>query len=760
LVGNYKTQQNGRNGGEPLTDQREKNATTAAVPEFLEGTLEEITYYHEGNYFMVGKLNCPSYRELVTFVGYLPLVQLGESLRLKGGWKVHRKYGRQFQVESWESSIPASVEGIRRFLASGFIKGIGPVLAGKLVDCFKEKTLEVMENEPHLLTRVEGIGEKKAQAIAESFRQRQEIKEIIFVLQKYHINPGLALRLFRHYGSQTVKVLQENPYRPAEEVHGIGFITADKIARQMGLSPHAPSRVRACFYYLLERSAEEGHVYMPEDMLIKKVLELLETDEGTVPEELVREKLEELLQQGRLSAEKLAEGVHAIYLAPYYHAEKGVSLYLRDLLKSFNSPQQDITVKMDTIPGDIKLAAEQKKALEMCSQTGVLIITGGPGTGKTTTICALLHFFQSQGKKVALAAPTGRAAKRMTEATGMEAKTIHRLLEYSFQEGRGFSFGRHEERPLEVDALVVDEASMIDLMLMYNLLKAVPRGCQLILVGDMDQLPSVGAGNVLRDLINSEVIPCVRLHTIFRQAQESLITVNAHRINQGKFPYLNRKGKDFFFIQEEKPEAVRQIIVDLCRERLPSYGGYDPLEDIQVLTPMRRTEVGVEKLNKVLQEALNPPARHKGEIAYGGSIFRLGDRLMQIRNNYEKEVFNGDIGRLVDIDQEEGMIMVRYPDIYGPRDVAYEVSELDELVLSYAVSVHKSQGSEYPVVVMPVLTQHYLMLQRNLLYTAITRGKRLAVLVGTKKAIGIAVGNDKVSERFSYLSKRLQDIIS
>ena len=451
-------------------------------------------------------------------------------------------------------------------------------------------------------------------------------------------------------------------------------------------------------------------------------------------------------------------GKDVVYYAPFYHAELGVARRLKQLLKpgrQWAAGEMKNALERVAAAG-ARLNAEQLQVLEKSMQSGVLVVTGGPGTGKTTTIKALLALFQTLRQKVVLAAPTGRAAKRVTEATGGEAFTIHRLLEYTFTEGEGFRFQRNEENPVEAQVIIIDEASMVDLLLMYNLVKAIPPGCRLVMVGDVDQLPAVGAGNVLKNLIEAGTIPCVRLQHIFRQARESMIIVNAHRVNQGEMPFLNRKEKDFFFIAEEDPERVASLVVQLACERIPGYGPYDPVHDIQVITPMRRTAAGVEQLNILLQKTLNPAQKHKPEISVKGTVFRLGDKVMQVRNNYQKEVYNGDMGLISELDLEEGELVVTFRDSAANRPVVYELSELDELVLSYAVSVHKSQGSEYPVVILPVITQHYLLLQRNLLYTGITRARKMAVLVGTKKALAIAVRNNKAEERYSYLDRRLR----
>ncbi len=684
-------------------------------------------------------------------------MQQGENLVVKGEWQVHNRYGKQLSVDQWEKLLPASKEGMIRYLSSGLIKGVGPVMAERLVSHFGLDTLTVIDQEPHRLKEIEGVGAKKMAGIIKSFRRHKDIQNVLVFLQGYGIGIGQAMRLYRRYGSDTIRVVQENPYRLAEDVFGIGFKTADKIARQLGLAEDAPERIQASITYALGKASEQGHVFLPEDILFERIREMLDISGEPPGEEYLTAQLRLMVEKKRLHAETQETG-KVVYNSLFYYAEEASAklvLQLHRLARQYSLLETEQA--LGQVRHDLEhLTAEQFQVLEKALLNGVLVVTGGPGTGKTTTIKALLAVFQTIRKKVLLAAPTGRAAKRITEATGQEAFTIHRLLEYSYSEDDGFRFQRDEDNPVDASVVIIDEASMVDLMLMFNLLKALPPGCRLILVGDVDQLPSVGAGNVLRDLIGAGTIPCFRLNHIFRQARESMIIINAHRVNSGDMPYLNVKNKDFFFVQEEDAENAARLVVQLCRERLPNYGPFDPLLDIQVLTPMRKTAAGVDRLNTLLQEALNPPGRNKTEIASRGFTYRLGDKVMQVRNNYQKEVFNGDIGLITAIDLVEGELIVTFRDLLYPRPVAYDFSELDELVLSYAVSVHKSQGSEYPVIIMPVLTQHYMLLQRNLLYTGITRARRLAVLVGSKKALAIAVRNNRAEERYSNLDVRLR----
>jgi len=723
--------------------------------ESLEGTLERIRFYNEENGYLVGRLRCVG-GDAITIVGNFPPMQEGESLRIIGRWQVHHRYGRQVAVERWQRVLPVTVKGLKRYLASGLIKGIGPVTAGAIVDQFGLEALQVMEEEPERLQEVPGIGPKKGAMIRENFGKYREMQEVLVFLQGHGIGIGQALRLYRHYGLQAADRVRDNPYMLAEEVAGIGFKTADRIARQMGLAADAPARVRAALLFALRDAAGRGDVCLPREILLERATELLAIPGEVAAAPPLKDHLQKLAGDKKIYCEERAGG-SIVYAAPFYHAEVGVAQGLKALADAPQSwDRRESRAALEAAAGKGSgLTEEQRRVMEQALEKGLLIVTGGPGTGKTTTIRALLSLFHSLNQRVLIAAPTGRAAKRVQEATGEDASTIHRLLEYSYNEGEGFRFMRHEKRPLEADVLIIDEASMVDLILMYHLIKAIPAGCRLIMVGDADQLPAVGAGNVLRDLLDSGAIPAVRLNHIFRQARESLITVNAHRINHGEMPQLNVKNKDFFFVSEAVPDLVAQKVVQLCRERIPNFGPFDPVMDVQVITPMRRTAAGVEKLNKMLQKALNPADRRKNEVTIHGITFRSGDKVMQIRNNYQKEVYNGDIGRITKLNLEEGELIVAYRDAGISRPVVYNFSELDELTLSYATSVHKSQGSEYPVIVMPVITQHYLLLQRNLLYTGITRARKLVVLVGTKKALAIAIRNNRAEERYSFLDSRL-----
>jgi len=732
----------------------------------LRGIVERVTYYSEETGYSVVRLDVRGQRDLVTVVGNLPEVQPGESLRLEGAWSTHQQYGRQFKVERCEQVLPATVEGIKKYLGSGLVKGVGPVTAARIVQRFGADTLRVLDEEPRRLREALGVGRKRAAAIAQAWEEQKHIREVMVFLSSHGVTTGLAVKIYKTYGDDALNVVQGDPYRLARDIWGVGFKTADKIARDLGLPPDSPSRVQAGVAYTLSQQADEGHVYAPEPDLTKEAAELLE-----VPAELVAGAIETLdaeeivrretlvysslpIGEGQREGKALREE-QAVYLAPFYYGEVGVTNRLRALVESpatrllpFRSVDWDNLLRQVTRDSEIELSPQQHEAVRAGLTHKVTVLTGGPGTGKTVSVRTVIAALEAMGCRYALCAPTGRAAKRLSEATGRPAKTVHRLLEYSPMDG----FRRNEENPLEVDCLIVDESSMLDLLLTNHLLKAVDPAAHVLFVGDIDQLPSVGAGDVLRDVIGSDRAAVVRLTTIFRQAADSGIVVNAHRINRGEFPILNEFG-DFYFFSKEDPEEAADLLVDVVLRRIPEKFGFDPVDEVQVLAPMYRGACGVANLNNRLQEALNPASPQKPERRLSGRLFRVGDKVMQTTNNYLRETFNGDIGRIKAIDPVEQTLAVS---IDG-RPVVYDWGETDELVHAFAVSVHKSQGSEYPAVVMPVLTQHYLMLQRNLFYTAITRAKQLVVLVGTRRAIAIAVRNAKVRERHSGLSVRLRE---
>ncbi|NLM36807.1 MAG: ATP-dependent RecD-like DNA helicase [Firmicutes bacterium] len=708
----------------------------------IEGLVERITFHNEQNGYTVARFKTAT--EQLTIVGVLPNISTGESLRLGGDWTVHPTYGRQFKVETFEVLPPVTVEGIERYLGSGLVKGIGPVTAKKIVATFGLETLKVIDETPERLKEVEGIGPQKAEKIRAALAEQKAIQRMMVFLRGVGITPVLATKIYRRYGEQAAAVIRANPYRLADELFGVGFKTADHIAGLLGRKdPVALERVRAGVLYFLRKETEEGHVYVLYTDFVAAVGKELEA-----PEEVVQRAINDLVEEKEVFVED-----NRLYLASFYWCERKTAEKLLLLVKE-QPAARPLLFPAEELG---TLTFEQRLAVEKALQEGVSIITGGPGTGKTTTIRSLIRLCQLRGEKALLAAPTGRAAKRLKEATGEEAKTIHRLLEFGYTPGSGLSYGRNEERPLEADIVIIDEVSMVDLLLFYHLLKALTPGTRLVLVGDQDQLPSVGPGSVLRDLVASGVIPLVRLETIFRQAQESKIVTNAHRINAGKMPVFEGAA-DFFFVHASTPEQIVAEILRLVTVRLPRYLQCDPIEDIQVLSPMRRTITGVDNLNTLLQQTLNPGGGATAEVRFGDRVFRRRDKVMQIRNNYQKMVFNGDLGQIVALDPEEQTLTVAFADEQEERLVSYAYEVLDELVLAYAISVHKSQGSEYPVVIMPLTTQHYILLQRNLLYTGITRAKKMVVLVGTKKALAIAVRNNKIEDRYSWLAPALTEL--
>jgi exodeoxyribonuclease V alpha subunit len=707
------------------------------------GLLEKISYHNVENDFVVAKLREKEKKELTTIVGNLSGVTPGESLKLMGKWVQNKRFGEQFQVESFEVTVPATLHGIQKYLASGLIKGIGPVMSERIVEKFGIHTLEVIEKKPERLSEVEGIGPKRISMIRKAWEEQKGIKEIMIFLQGHGVGSAYSAKIYKQYGDQAIEMVKENPYRLAQDIHGIGFMTADQIAQHLGIDRNSLIRAKAGLLYVLNQLTGEGHVYYPEPKMIQKAKEILHVDE-----EFIIQAVGELTKEKELFLEDLDPDGHlkAVYLAPFHAAEIGVAQKLSNLKESPSNirpihPEKAIEWVQQKL--NIELARSQKEAVLLAAVSKVLIITGGPGTGKTTIITAILRIFQQLKLRILLAAPTGRAAKRMNEATGWEAKTIHRLLEYNPHQG---VFKRDEGDPLESDVVIIDETSMVDTLLMYHLLKAIPSEAHLILVGDVDQLPSVGPGNVLKDIIRSGKFTVVRLTEIFRQAQESMIVVNAHRVNQGEIPVL--KDIDFQFIQEEDPDKILQNILDLCSERIPGQFGFHPLREIQVLTPMHKGTIGVANLNIELQKRLNPG---QPDITLGARSFRIGDKVMQVINNYEKDTFNGDIGWISKIDPEEREVTIDF----DGRLVPYDYTDLDEIVLAYAVSVHKSQGSEYPAIILPVVTQHFMLLQRNLIYTGITRAKKLVVIIGTKKALTIAIRNNKPQSRYTLLSERL-----
>ena len=744
--------------------------------------VERITYQNPENGYSVLKCRVKDHSDLVPVIGNMLDANVGSVLLAEGEWKVDSKYGRQFAAEKWEETLPATVYGMEKYLGSGLIKGVGPKFAKKIVQKYGVDTFVVIEDNIELLIEIEGIGKKRIEMIAESWARQKEIKNIMLFLQEHQVSASYAAKIFKQYGNDSIPVMKENPYRLADDIWGIGFKIADQIAMKLGFGKESFLRLRSGLMYTLSELSNDGHVYAEKQQLVEKGAELLEA----APETIVM-TMDEMLKKNELIIEKEIirlddEGnkIDPVYLPPFFYAEVGVATKLKKLA---SSPAGDklYTKLMDArrLTGNENLSVEisaiekytgmqydeiQADAIRRAATAKVMVLTGGPGTGKTTTTHGIISAYKAYGLKILLAAPTGRAAKRMTEATGMDAQTIHRLLECKPPDG----YQRNEDKPLEGDVLIVDECSMIDIIIMNSLLKAIPATMRLIMVGDIDQLPSVGPGNVLRDIIDSGTFLVVRLTRIFRQAQTSRIIMNAHRINEGKLPDIsNGKTSDFFFVEKEDPEDAVKYIVDLVEKKLPDYY-HIPSSQIQVLTPMQRGQVGATNLNLALQEILNP-AEHeifmkgrgkvtmpKETLRRSGYAFRADDKVMQIKNNYDKDVYNGDIGIIESVNETDRTLKVNF----DGRSVEYDISELDELVHAYATTIHKSQGSEYPVVVMPVMMNHYVMLQRNLIYTGITRAKKILVIVGTKKALTYAVKNVTVTKRNTLLKERLADTIN
>ena len=705
--------------------------------EYLRGIVERITYINEENGYCVLRARARGFKELVTAVGNMGSVNIGAVLSMHGEWKMDAKYGRQFSVVEYEETLPATVYGVEKYLGSGLIKGVGPKFAGRIVKAFGENTLQIIEETPDKLSEVPGIGKKRIAMITKAWEEQKEIKNIMLFLQGHGVGTAFAFRIFKEFGSESISIVKKNPFK-LTDIWGIGFKTADTVAQKMGFDKDSFYRCRSGLLYVLNECSNDGHCFMPRAELIEKAAELLDVEAAKLDNDI-----DYLLSEKDL----ILEPPDSLYLPPLFFSESGTARRIQTLLAG-----QTRLSDADAILGRVEERAGiqydeiQKDAIRMAASSKLMILTGGPGTGKTTTVMGIIAVFQAAGMRILLAAPTGRAAKRLSETTNMEAKTIHRLLEAKPPNG----YQRNEENKLVGDALIVDESSMIDIALMYNLLKAVPDEMTVVFVGDVDQLPSVGAGNVLRDMIDSGAAPVVKLTRIFRQAMGSHIIMNAHRINKGQFPDLKTgSDSDFFFVNQPDNAAIPATIIDLCQKRLPKYFRIKP-SAIQVLCPMQRGESGAQNLNAMIQNALNPS---KAMLSRGGMEFRYADKVMQVKNNYDKEVWNGDIGRIISVNEEDRTLEVAFE---GGAPVSYDVTELDELTLAYATTVHKSQGSEYDVVIIPLTTQHYMMLQRNLLYTGVTRAKKAVVLVGTTKAIAMAVKNDSVAKRYTGLAARLR----
>ncbi|MES0445788.1 MAG: ATP-dependent RecD-like DNA helicase [Desulfobacterales bacterium] len=716
----------------------------------LEGHLERITYYNPENHYTIAKVKTIKTHNLVTIVGSLVAVSPGQALKIKGAWETHPKYGQQFKIKSYEVTLPATIDGVRKYLESGFIKGIGPAMANRIVSRFGAGTFQIIEKNPEKLLEVEGIGKTKATLICSAWKDHHVARDLMQFLQEMGVNTSYCAKILREYGMDAVKIIRNDPYRLSADISGIGFYFADTIAQKLGAPKDDPRRVKRCIIHLLQQFANQGHVFAYENQLFERCINLFQ-----IERDLTCDALDALSAAGELVIENAADDHdgRTVYLKTFHQAETGIANRLKAMLSVPVIPPDIDTERISTEVQNklaITLSSEQLDVLKEILSHRAAIITGGPGTGKTTLIRSINAIFAALGQHVLLAAPTGRAARRLSEVTRRKAKTIHKLLGYNFKEDL---FDKNQDNPLDADAVIIDEASMIDTLLMFHLIQAVPVTSVLILVGDIFQLPSVGPGNVLSDMIKSTRTPVYYLKKIFRQAHESPIIVNAHRVRHGEFPLLkplddSEDLSEFYFLEQNDPDKVVSTIVKLCSKAIPMRFDLDSVHDVQVLTPMHKGVVGTTNLNQVLQKALNP---NPVMVEARGNTFKIGDKVMHLINNYQKEVFNGDIGTISDIDRKKEVLSVDY---YG-RIVNYDFAEMDEISLSYAISVHKSQGSEYPAVIVPIMHQHFVLLQRNLLYTAITRGKNLVILIGTKKALSIAINNNKPKKRLSGLAYRL-----
>jgi exodeoxyribonuclease V alpha subunit len=722
---------------------------SSSACETVEGTVGRVLFSNDENGWCALRFQ-PKDAPSITVIGPLLGVRRGDELRVTGRTINHAKYGEQFEVQSYVHQMPSTLEGLRRFLGSGKVRGLGPARAAQVVEAFGLETLDVLDREPERLLEIHGIGPSTLDQIRSSWGQHRGIQQIMIFLTGHGVAPGIAVKAFKRYGASAIEVVRSNPYRLAEEVFGVGFLTADRIARQLGIPDDAPERLEAGVLHGLTEAVGQGHCFLPDDELLDTAAGLLDTQVELLPSALAG-----LIARQLVAVRPRNDAPPAIYAPRLERAEAVVARDLGEILESTtNTPSIIVSTAVAWYQGraNIRLGERQSEALAAALNNRLVVITGGPGTGKTTLIRGIVHILGRKDLEVVLAAPTGRAAKRLAEATGHGAKTIHRLLEFNPITGQ---FNRNREQPITADCLVVDEVSMLDIELAANLLEAVPPGCRVVLVGDADQLPSVGPGNVLADLIASDFVPVIRLDQIFRQAERSLIVDNAHRINSGQMPEFDDdpEASDFFFVARDDPEAAAELAIDFATRRIPERFGLDPIDDIQVLSPMHRGELGVTRLNERLQAVLTPPSR---EIAIGWRRFRVGDKVMQVRNNYDLDVFNGDLGRVVAIDFEEREMTVRFDD----RRVIISSEDVEDIVPAYACTIHKSQGSEYPAVVIVLHHQHHVMLQRNLLYTAISRGRRLVVIVGSRRALARAVGNAHVRPRYTLLADRLRSAVS
>ncbi|WP_040210648.1 ATP-dependent RecD-like DNA helicase [Clostridium polynesiense] len=735
--------------------------------EQISGLIEGIIYKNEDNGYVVAKLD--NAKDSITVVGYVPYINEGQNLKLTGEWVKHPQFGTQFKIASCEEVRPTTLNGIEKYLSSGIIMGIGPVTAKKIVDKFGEDTLKVLDEDIQRLREIEGIGNKKIEIIKDSYKKQREVQNIMIFLQTYGVTPNQCMKIYKRFGSRSIEIVKQNPYILTDEISGIGFKTADKIARNLGVEPDSPFRIQSGIRYVINEFCAEGNTYMPLTKLVEESVKILNVEKVKINEGIYNTAAD-----SKIILENI-NGENAAFSLPYYYCELGIT---KNLLSIALIKYEDININIEEEikifenENHVSFAPSQKEAIKGALENGVEVITGGPGTGKTTIIKCITHIFEKCGMRVVMGAPTGRAAKRMSESTGREAKTIHRLLEMGVTDEEMSVFSKDEDSPLDCDVVIIDEASMIDVVLMNNLLKAIKSGTRLVIVGDVDQLPSVGPGNVLKDIINSGCAPVVPLKEIFRQSKESLITINAHKINQGEMPILNGRERDFYFINEENPSMILKTLLELVDKRLPKFNNrWDKLKHIQVLSPMKKGNLGVVNLNLRLQELLNTYKENKPEKSYKDYVFRVGDKVMQVKNNYtlkwvricgngENEgvgVFNGDMGVIEYIDEDQGSVSVVFDE---ERRVIYDNISLDELELAYAITIHKSQGSEFPVIIIPAFMGSPFLMNRNLLYTAITRAKEFVVIVGSIKALKFMVENNRSFERFSSLEWRISSVLN
>jgi exodeoxyribonuclease V alpha subunit len=735
-----------------------KAIEVAAQLEELQGVVERLTFHSEESGYTIARLKVPRERDLITIVGNFANIQAGQTLQMSGIWREHPKFGQQFQVKTYRETKPATLTGIEKYLGSGLIKGVGPVTAKRIVAHFGLETLDIIENQIDRLKEVPGIAQKRVKMIQTTWETQKAIKEVMLFLQGHGVSTTYAVKIYKQYGDESISIVTQNPYRLATDIYGIGFVTADAIARNIGIEAHSEYRYRSGLLHVLGEASEEGHCFLPQTELIERSVKRLALKEHQPKADQVEFCINCMITDGELIGEKgleTYEGQNLYYAPTFFQAEFRLSQRLRQLL------MRPLEVDLERVRQWINrfvektgmpLSEQQRQAVEMAASQRILILTGGPGTGKTFTTRTIVALWKAMGKEIALASPTGRAAQRLSEMTGQEAKTVHRLLEF---DPKHMKFKRDQDNPIPGNAVVIDESSMMDLFLGHSLIKAIALDTQLLLVGDIDQLPSVGPGNILGDLIVSGSIPVVKLTEVFRQAAASQIVSNAHRINQGLYPQLervsNQPKSDCLWLSAEEPEHGVQGIRNLIESLIPSLG-FNPATDVQVLCPMTRGDIGTRNLNLVLQALVNPPDASKTELVRGGSILRVGDRVIQKVNDYNREVFNGDLGVVESIDLEELDVTVRYEN----RSVTYDLADLNEIGLAWAVTIHKSQGSEYPVVIMPIFMQHFMMLSRNLIYTGLTRARKLAIVVGSQKAISLAVRQVRDRERYTLLDRRLK----